>query len=884
MKCPLWRRRQDEELDEEIRAHMKMAVQDLVDRGMSIDEAKSRAHREFGNVALVKETTRQMWGWLWLERIAQDLRYALRLMARSRAVTAMVVLSLAVGIGAASTVFALIDAIELKPLPVSNPDGLVWLKDPSFSFPIFRELRARGWMFDGLFAWNARLLNVRWAEEPEPVHTLIVTGEFYRTLGITPIAGRTIVPADDVIGAPRLVAVLSHAAWRQRFAGDPAIVGKTIVIERMPFTIVGVTPPGFFGVAVGGAPELTIPLTTLPLLRDEDRDVLTRGAQAWLHIMGRLRTDISRQEAEAAFQVIWHDTLDVTTPRDSSRREYFLSRATALMPGATGFSSVRNQFSEPLWLLFALVGLLLLVSCAAVANLLLARSTTRQRELAVRIAIGASRGRLVRQLIVEGLLLSLLGAAAGLVLAIWSADLLVRGVSTAALPVTLDVAIDWPLLTFTSAIACAVALVFTLAPAMRSLRVDPGDAIKSGARASGAGPREARTARALVVAQVAFSIVMLAGAALFLRSLGRLLAQDSGVDAANLFLVSAEPRPGADRDAYYRDLLDRLRAVPGVTAASLSWVPPISDRRGSWTQAVAIDGAAPQDVAHDAPDAVFFNAVSPGYFATVGTALISGRDVRWSDARTAPGVAVVNESLARSLFPGHSPLGHRITIGRNAARKDLEIVGVVRDAKYQRLQEPTRRIAYLPYLQLPEFTAGNNLVAEARIARSSAAITGALRQAVRALNPASPILIETMGTRIRDSLVRERLIAFVAALLGVFSLVLCCGSLYGLMAQMVARRTNEIGIRVALGASAATILWMVVRETLQVALAGTAAGLLLAASNTRLAQRFLYGVSGMDAGSLAAAAIALLATALAAGCLPARKAARVDPVIALRCE
>ena len=551
------------------------------------------------------------------------------------------------------------------------------------------------------------------------------------------------------------------------------------------------------------------------------------------------------------------------------------------MPGATGFSSVRNQFSEPLWLLFALVGLLLLVSCAAVANLLLARGTTRQRELAVRMAIGASRGRLVRQLIVEGLLLSLLGAVVGLLLAIWSADLLVRSVSTTALPVSLDVALDWRLLIFTSAIACAVALAFTLAPAMRSLRVDPGDAIKTGARSSGGGPRESRTARLLVIVQVAFSIVMLAGAAVFLRSLAALLAQDSGVDAANLFLVSAEPQPGSDREAFYSDLLVRLRAVPGVTAASLSWVPPISDRRGSWTQAVGIDGATPQDVAHDAAEAVFFNAVSPGYFATVGTALISGRDVGWSDARTAPGVAVVNESLARSLFPGRSPIGHRITIGRNAARKDLEIVGVVRDAKYQRLQEPTRRIAYLPYLQLPEFIAGNNFVAEVR---TSVNVISAVREAVRTLKPASPILIETMAARIRDSLVRERLIAFVAALLGVFSLVLCCGSLYGLMAQTVARRTNEIGIRVALGASAAAVLWMVARETLHVALAGTAAGLMLAASNTRIAQRFLYGVSGMDPGSLTAAAIVLLATALAAAYLPARRAAHVDPAIALRCE
>jgi predicted permease len=887
MHWPLWRRRRDEELDEEIRAHLTMAARDRVERGESEDEAQYRARHEFGNVALVKEVTREMWGWRWLERIVQDLRYGVRLMARSRAFTAMIVLSLALGIGAVSTVFALIDAIELKTLPVSKPADLVWLKDPAFSYPIFRQIRDRGWMFDGLFAWELRNLTVRWGEDPEPVRALLVTGDFYRTLGVTPIAGRPIAPEDDVAGAPRPVAVLSHAAWVRRFAGDPSIVGRTVLIERMPFTIVGVAPPGFFGVAVGTAPEITIPLTTVPRLRAEDRDTLTMTGRAWLHIMGRLRPGVSRAQAEPAFQVIWHETLETTTPltETPARRARYLSRATALMPGATGHSAVRNQFSEPLWLLFALVGLLLVVSCAAVANLLLARSSGRQRELAVRLAIGASRGRLVRQLLVEGLVLSLLGAVAGLALSVWSADLLVRSVSTAALPVTLAVAVDWRVLTFTSVVACAVALVFTIAPAARSLRVDPGDMIKNGARLGSAGPRESRTARLLVAAQMAFSLLMLAGAALFLRSLGTLVAQDSGVDPANLFVVSAEPRPGTDREEFYRDLLDRVGAVPGVTAASLSWVPPISDRRGSWTESIGVDGAPPtRELAHNAPDATFFNAVSPGYFDTVGTALVSGRDVRWTDTRTSPRVAIVNESLARAYFPGQSPVGHRITIGLAAARKDLEIVGVVRDAKYQRLQEPTRRIAYLPYLQLPEFTAGNNLVAEVRLARAAAGTIGAVREIPRALGTMSPVLVEAMESRIRDSLVRERLIAFVATLLSVFSLVLCCGSLYGLTSQMVARRTNEIGIRVALGAPSASVVWMVVRDTLQVTLAGAAAGLLLAASNTRVAKRFLYGVSSMDAGSLAAAAAVLLAMALMAGYLPARRAARVDPVVALRCE
>jgi predicted permease len=680
------------------------------------------------------------------------------------------------------------------------------------------------------------------------------------------------------------VAVLSHAAWTRRFERRADIVGRTIVVEQTTFTIVGVAPPGFYGIAVGSAPEITIPLAMVPQLRAEHRNVLSESGRAWLHIMGRLRPGLSREQAEPAFQAIWHETLETLTPTGETpaRRQRYRSRATALVPGATGFSAVRNQFREPLWLLFALVALLLLVSCAAAANLLLARSVARQRELAVRLAIGASRGRVIRQLVVEGLLLSILGAVTGLALTVWSADLLVRTVSTAAMPVALDVAIDWRVLAFTSAVAGGVALIFTIAPALRSLRVDPGEVMKTGARPPGVSQRASRTARLLVVAQMAFSLIMLAGAALFLRSLGTLLTQDSGFDAANLVLVNTDPRPGTDRELFYRDLLERLRAVPGVTAASLSWVPPISDRQGSWTQSVGLNGAPPAELAHNAPGAIFFNAVSPGYFGTVGTALLSGRDVSWGDTRTAPRIVVVNESLARTLFPGTNPIGQRITIGLHEARKDLEIIGIVRDAKYQRLQEPTRRIAYVPYLQFPEFTEGNNLVAEVRTARVSGETIRALRAAAVAVSPATPVGIELMDARVRDSLVRERLIASVATLLGAFSLVLCCGSLYGLMSQMVSRRTNEIGIRVALGATPAAVVWMVVGDTLKVALAGAALGLVLAASNTRVAQRFLYGIDAVDAGSLAAAAALLLATALVSGYLPARRAAHVDPAIALR--
>jgi len=881
VRFPLWRRRQDDDLDEEIRRHLEMAARDRVERGERSDQAASAARREFGNIGMIKEVTREMWGWGTVDRLLQDTRFGLRLLRKNPAFTAAAVLSLAIGIGALTTVFAIINAVELKPLPVRAPGDLVYMKHPSFSYPIFREVQARGQMFDGVFAWQMRDLNVRWSDDTESVPTLLASGGFYSTLGVRPQLGRGFVPEDDVAGAARPVVVLSHATWLRRFGGDPGAVGRTITIENVPFTIIGVEPPEFFGVAVGAAPEITIPVTMFAQLRAEMRDALRQTSRSWLHIMGRLRPGWSRTQADAAFQVIWPQALAATASPTLSpaRRARYLARDTALMPGATGFSSVRNQFSEPLWLLLALVALLLLVACAAVANLLLARGCVRQRELAVRVAIGASGGRLVRQLLVEGLWLSLLGSAVGLIVAAWSARVLIGFLSTRAAPVTLDLTLDWRVFGFTAIAACLVALLFTVAPALKAVRVAPGDAIKSG-RQMGTGPRQSRAANLLVASQIGFSLLLVFGAALFLRSLGTLMAVDSGVDPVNLLIVSVDPPAGADREAFYRELVRQLRDVSGVKSASLSWVPPISDDMGGWNQAIGIDGAEPPD---GAVEDVFFNAVSPGYFETVGTRLVAGRGFDWRDGRSAARVAVVNETLSRTRFRGQSPIGRRFTMNRGAQRRDIEIVGVVGDAKYQRLQETTLEIAYLPHEQV-EFIATNNLVAEVRTAGASARVSGSIREVTRRLSPASPIAITPLDDRIRDSLVRERLVALVAALLGAFALVLSCGALYGLMSHTVARRTNEIGIRIALGASRAAVLRLIVADTLRIAAGGALVGLMLVAGGSRIAQRFLFGISAMDPTALAAATSLVLATALVAGYLPARRASTVDPTVALRSE
>ena len=872
----------ERELHEELQFHLEMQTRRHVAAGLDAAEARRLARAQFGSTAAVEDQMRDARGIQLLETLVQDVRYGLRLMRRSPGFTAAAVLALAIGIGATATVFALIDAVELKPLPVRAPEQLVFLDKPSFSYPIFRELHERGRMFSGLFAWQVRASNVRWADDTESVPTLVVTGEFYATLDLRSVVGRLISSDDDRDGTPHAVAVLSHAAWVRHYGRDPAAVGQSIAIDGVSFTIIGVTPPGFFGVAVGAAPDVTIPVAMVPQMKAEDRDLLRRGT-AWLHIMGRLRGGLDRRDANAAFQAVWRQVLEATTPRDETpvRRARFLGRDSSLQAGATGFSWVRNQFRDPLRLLFALVGLLLLVACAAVANLLLARGCVRQRELAVRVAIGAGRARLVRQLLVEGLLLSLAGSAVGFVLSTWSAGVLVARLSTPAHPVVLDVMFDARVFAFTAMLSCVVALLFTLAPSLRALRTAPADAIKGGGRQGAIAFGEWRPARVLVVSQIGFSVLLLAGAALFLRSLGAVMAVDSGIDPGNVLVVVVDPPLGAERQAFYRELVWRLESIPGVTAASLSWVPPISDDLGSWTRAIGIDGAAPPD---DGRETVFFNAVSPGYFQTVGIRLVAGRDFTWHDGQLAPRIAIINESLARSAFGQERPIGRRITIGLSSARKDLLVVGVVRDAKYQRLQEPVRPIAYLPHEQLPEFIAGNNLVAEVRTAAAPAAAIGPVRQTVRAMNPASPVAVRTLTSRIDDSLVRERLIAAIATLLGGFALILSVAALYGLLAHMVGRRTSEIGIRLALGAPRHTIVRLVAGDAVRLAVAGTIVGLGLIVASRRVAERYLFGITALDLPSLAAAAAIVLIAALVAAYLPARRATGLNPTTALRSE
>jgi predicted permease len=832
----------------------------------------------FGNATLAREDARGVWISSWLESVWQDVRYAARSVTRQPAFALSAIAIVALGTGATTGVFGLLDGLVVRSLPVDQPHRLVWFRSPSFSYPIFTQVRDRLPLFDGFFGWNMDRAYVDWTGQRGdlvPADILEATDEFFTTLKVRPVNGRTFGPGETG------VAVLSHTAWTRHFGAEPSAVGRTIRVANFPYTVIGIGPAGFFGVAPGLEPEIFVPIAGR-----HPASAFASNTSSWLHLMGRLKDGVTFEQADAALQAAWPAIMDTTTAADMSpeRRAMFLGRTTALEPGRTGFSRVRNQFGDPLWLLMALVALLLVIACASVANLLLARGVARRKEIAIRLAIGANRARVFRQLVTEALVLTLSGAAAGLLLASWTGNALVASMRTSASRLALDTSAGWRTLGFTIVLAVAVSILSALLPALGATRRDVTGALKESGQAGASLFRRWSASKVLVAVQVALALLLLAGAAVFGRSLARVLAQGSGIESDRLLVVTPDAvsagLDGVALDQFHAQLLDRLRSVPGVEAAALAWKPPISYPGGSWTQSIAVDGG-PVTLS-DAPS-VYFNSVSPGYFATVGMALRRGRDLSVLDTAESPRVTVVTEALARHYFPVQDPVGHRISIGTSPVLQNVEIVGVVQDTKYRTLQEPTRNIAYLPSVQHAVLRSGSNrnLVAVARVA-SPARTASLILQQARELDRRVPIRIETVADRIRESTLNERLIAALTAGLGLIALILACAGLYGLLAYAVSRHGREIGVRIALGARPASVLWMVQRESLTLAAIGILTGLAAALALGRFVETMLFQVTPADPAALAAASLVMLAVASAAAYLPARRASRVDPVVALK--
>jgi putative ABC transport system permease protein len=845
---------------------------------MAFHRSKSGAGA-FGNATLAREDARAVWTWRWADDAMQDVRYTVRSMRRQPGFAAAAIAIVALGSGGATCAFGLLDALVMKSLPVERADRLVWLRDPAFSYPIFAQVRDRLTVFDGVFGWNVDRAYVDWTGsqgELAAADVLEASSDFFTTLRVTAVAGRAFDRHDREDAA---IAVISHAAWTRHYAANPGAIGRSVRVGDVSYTIVGVTPPGFFGVAPGLGPELFVPVAS-----GRPAERMASTTTSWLHIMARVKDGVSLAQADAALQAVWPSIMESTTHEGmpADRRARYLARKTALEPGRAGFSRVRNAFAEPVSLLMGLATLLLAVACASVANLLLARGTARRREIAVRLAIGANRARVFRQLLTEALVLTACGSAIGLLAASWVGGALVAFMTTSSEQLALDTSIGWRTAGFSTAVAMALSTLAALLPARIATRGDLMGGLKLAGQPGGGLLRRWSAGKALVVVQVALALVLLAGGALFGRSLARLLGQDTGLDVDRLLVVLADAAAAGHRESaqlgFYVDAADRLRARPGVESVALSWMPPISLDNGNWTQSITIDGSAltPTEARY-----VYFNAVSADYFRTVGTAVRRGRGITDRDVTSSPRIVVINESLARRFFANADPLGHRISIGKGTSRQDLEIAGVVQDAKYREMREATRSIAYLPLLQTREVLAGQNLAISIRSSEPRR-VAADVRDTIRALDRQVPLSIQTAGDRVRESTVNERMMTGLAAALGLTALALACAGLYGLLAYAVSRHTREIGLRIALGARPASVLWLVQRESLVLALAGVAAGLGGALALGRFVRGLLFQVTPSDPAALAAAAAALVLVASAAAYVPARRAASVDPVVALK--
>jgi len=867
----------------EMAFHLEEHVDELVAAGVPEAEARRQARALFGNPASLRERVHDVDVLSWLESFLMDLRYAARVLRTHPAFTSVVVLSLALGIGANTAIFSLVDAVLLRPVPVRQPEGLVRLTmgegRDSFTHPLFEAIRDSRALSEPLAFADWRLdLNtggvVRHAEGS------FVSGGYFEALGVRPARGRVLRPADDTRGCPG-AAVLSHAYWQREYGAAPDVIGRSIHLNGHPLEIVGVAQAGFTGLRVGQASEVFVPLCALDVL-GQIPDILDARSVWFLDVLGRRRPGQTLPDLQAALSATAPAIFEATTPErwTGEQRQRYRSRSLEALPAARGVSSLRGQYREALFALLGVVGVVLLIACANVAQLLLARTAARRHEVATRLALGCGRGRLVRQLLTESLLLAFLGAALGGLLARPAASLLVTLLSQGGHAVVLDLTLDTGILAFTVALAVGTGLLFGIVPALSAARVDPRTASSAGARGLVGGRRQ-RLPRGIVACQVALSLVLVAAAGLLLTSFRRLLSIDPGFQATGVLLVDADwsgaNLPEERLSGLHRELLERVRQLPGVTQASASLLTPIG---GSlWDEDVFVDGS-------EEPEGgrllVWLNAVSDGYLETLQTRLIRGRDLTPQDDGASP-VVLVNQTLARRFFGDADPLGRKIrTRGAEAPGPAMEIVGVVEDAKYQRLDETTPPTAYVPIAQADLWMPSIRLALRARGAPSG--LVPAVVDAIRDVHPGITLQMRPMSEQVAGSLARPRLLALLSGFFGALALALAVIGLYGTMAYDVARRRAEIGVRLALGAERSGILRLVAAEAGRTIALGVALGGLLTLGTTRWLAALLYGVTALDPAVLGLSALVLAAAAMAAGLLPAWRATGVDPMAALREE
>jgi len=826
--------------------------------------------------------------------VIQDFRLAGRMLRKTPGFTLAAIISLALGIGANTAIFQLLDAVRLKTLPVRTPQQLaqIGLTSPdsrrgsysdkynSLTNPLWEQLRDRQQAFAGIFAWSPGNINLAEGGEARNGRVLWVSGDFFNVLGVNPLVGRVLNPGDDTRGCSAPGIVISHGFWQKEFGGAPDVVGRKLALANHSFEIVGVTPPEFFGLEVGKSFDLALPICAEAVVRGKNSR-LDSGTSWWLMVTGRLKPGESIAQAHAQLQsmspALFHSSLPAGYP-EVSINDYLNERLRAA-PVAGGYSLLRQDYERPLWLLLAIAGLVLLIACANLANLLLARASMREREMAVRQAVGASRARVIRQLLTESLLLAGIGTFAGVLLAQALSRFLVGFISTSEEAIVLDLGLDWRLIAFAASIAAVTCILFGLTPALRATRVAPSAAMRASGRGLTASRERFSLRRALVVVQVALSLVLVACALLFTRSLTKLANVDAGFETNGITIARAGfgplNLPPEQRAAYRSQLLDRLKTIPGIDAAADTSVVPISGaalNNNVWNEN------------HDRKTNCSFSWVSPSYFATLRTPLLAGRDFDNTDTKTSVKVAVVNQKLAHELFPGGNPIGQRFLVEKTPFQPETtyQIVGLVKDTKYETLREHFGAIAFMPTAQEMDPIAAGQFLIRSNLPETQ--VANSVRTALMEASPKITISFQNFQTMVGESLLRDRLMATLSGFFGILALTLASVGLYGILSYGVASRRNEIGIRMALGAQTRDVLSMIMREGVLLALIGIAAGLVIVFGVTRFARAMLFELSPTDPLSVIGAVAFLFVVALIAGLIPARRATKVDPLVALRYE
>ncbi len=889
--------RRDRDLDEELESHLQLHMEDGLREGLTPAEARRRAMVQLGGIEATKEACRDQRGLPWLESLGRDARYASRQLRKSPGFTAVAVLTLALGIGANTSLFTAINTVLLKPLPAQEADRLVYVasgQDEDFSFPFYERLRQSVSSLSVCAAVQIRVAQRELSDsgtggEAESIPTQAVSGSFFTGLGVPPLLGRALNTGDDRLGAAEPVVVISHSLWQRRFAGDPSIIGRGVRLDNVSLTIVGVMPPGFVGFQPDVNCDVWWPLQLVSQFGGRERNALSEGF-SWLVLFGRLREGVTREQAQAEVTTFFRRQLEDEVAKNPHRppaeRERILSRTLDLHSGAAGYVGARREFKQPLIILMAAVGVVLLIASTNIAGLLLARGAARQREFAVRSALGAGRGRIVRQLVTESVLLALAGGIVGLVFAQLGTSFLTRFLAQSSAPVILRP--DGRVLLFTVVVSLGIGVLFGLAPALRLSRLDLVATIKNQGGGM-AGPARGRLQPSLIVAQVALSVLLLAGAGLFARTLHNLRTADFGFQRENLLSLSVgserwRPAP-AESNALLKRLLSEMEVVPGVRGISVGGAGLLTG--SGLTMDFAADGYAPAPGEEMKAKVVL---AGPRFFEALRVPLLRGREFTSADepapapdgADTHAKVAIIGETMARRYFGNADPIGRHITVdGEEKVR--LEIVGVAKETKYSRnVRDETPLEFYIPY-----FGSGIRMPPTfyLRTDQSAEALVPEIRRIVAQVEPRLTIRrLLPMDEVIDRLLVRERIIAQLVGFFSLFALLLASLGLYGILSFRVAQRTREIGVRMALGATLQNVAALVIRQGLLLVMVGSVLGVCVALVATRFVATLLYGVTPADPFVFAAVVAVLLAVALAACWLPARRASRIEPMSALRAE